>query len=107
MAKAISRCRVLTTRCSTRAIAALLCRDVRRVRHSGVIAAFGQQLVKSGRFTIEHQRALQAGFGERAEGHYAGLFPSRESVERRLEEAPCFVESVADFLEAEGCLPTG
>jgi len=64
----------------------------------GVIAAFGQHLVKSGRFTAEHQQSLQAAFADRSEGEYAGAFPSREAVERRLEEAREFVEAVARFL---------
>jgi uncharacterized protein (UPF0332 family) len=84
------------------ASAALLSRDVERSRHSGVIAAFGQHLVKSGRFTAEHQQSLQAAFADRSEGEYAGAFPSREAVERRLEEAREFVEAVARFLRSEG-----
>jgi uncharacterized protein (UPF0332 family) len=83
------------------ASAALLSRDVERSKHSGVIAAFGQHLVKSGPFTVEHQRSLQAAFEDRSEGEYAGAFPSREAVERRLEEAQHFIEAVATFLSSE------
>ena len=36
------------------ATAALLSLEVKRSKHSGGIAAFGQRLVKSGKFTVEH-----------------------------------------------------
>lgn len=82
--------------------AALLVRDIKRSNHAGVISAFGQHLVKAGPFTPAHQKMLQAAFRDRIEGDYAGTFPSREDVERRLEEARQFLEAVADFLGAEG-----
>ena len=63
-----------------------------------MIAAFGQELVKSGEFTPEDQRLLQAAFQDRNEGDYAGVFPSRDKVERRLNEAEGFMRKVADFL---------
>lgn len=84
------------------ATAALLVRDIKRTKHVGVIAAFGQHLVKAGPLTPAHQKMLQAAFRDRIEGDYAGTFPSREDVEHRLEEARQFVEAVADFLGAEG-----
>lgn len=40
------------------AIAALLSQDIKRSKHSGVIAAFAQHLVKSGHFTPECHRVL-------------------------------------------------
>jgi uncharacterized protein (UPF0332 family) len=50
------------------ATAALLSQGITRTKHSGVIAAFGQHLVKSGKMTAEHQRALQAAFRDRSVG---------------------------------------
>jgi uncharacterized protein (UPF0332 family) len=32
--------------------------NIKRSKHSGVIAAFAQHLVKPGRFALEHHRAL-------------------------------------------------
>ena len=84
------------------ATAALLSLEVKRSKHSGVIAAFGQRLVKSGKFTVEHQRALQDAFIDRSAGDYAGVFPARQAVERRLVEADNFVLSVVDFLKDQG-----
>ena len=84
------------------ATAALLSQGIKRAKHSGVIAAFGQHLVKSGKFTVEQQRALQAAFRDRSAGDYVGAFPSREEVERRLAEAEQFLLAVTDFLRSEG-----
>lgn len=53
------------------ATAALLSQGIKRFKHSGVIAAFGQYLVKSGKFTVEHQRSLQGGV--KKEALYASL----------------------------------
>ena len=63
------------------ATAALLSLEVKRSKHSGVIAAFGQRLVKTGKFTTEHQRVLQDAFTDRSAGDYAGVFPAREEVD--------------------------
>lgn len=53
-------------------------------------------------YAAEHQKALQAAFEDRSEGDYAGVFPPREEVERRLAEASNFVQTVEDFLRREG-----
>ena len=84
------------------ATAALLARDIRRAKHSGVIAAFGKHLVKPGHFSPAQHKALQGAFRDRTEGDYGGLFPAPEDVERRLTEATEFVAAVANFLQAEG-----
>lgn len=84
------------------ATAALLSQNVKRSKHSGVIAAFGQRFVKTGKFTAEHQRALQDAFTDRSAGDYAGVFPSREEVERRLAEAESFVQAIGGFLNDQG-----
>jgi uncharacterized protein (UPF0332 family) len=84
------------------ATAALLQRGIKRARHSGVLAAFAQHLVKPGTFTPEHQQALQAAFRDRSKGDYTGDFPPRALVERRIEEAREFVAAVARFLQTEG-----
>ena len=88
------------------ATAALLPRDIKRSKHAGVIAAFGQFLVKPGSVAREHQAALQAAFRDRTAGDYTGVFPSREAVERRIDEATAFVRAVEEFLRTEG-IPVG
>lgn len=84
------------------ASATLRSQGVRRSKHSGVIAAFGQHMVKTGRFPVEQHVALQAAFSSCGAGDYGGVFPDREEAERRLQEAEEFVAAVADFLTAEG-----
>jgi uncharacterized protein (UPF0332 family) len=84
------------------ATAALLSQGITRAKHSGTIAAFGQHLVKPGKMAAEHQRVLQAAFRDRGAGDYAGVFPSREEVEHRLEETGNFIQVVVDFLRSEG-----
>lgn len=79
------------------ATAALLSQGVTRIKHSGVIAAFGQYVVKPGKMAVEYQRALQVAFRDRSAGDYTGAFPSREEVEHRLEEVSKFIQAVADF----------
>jgi len=85
------------------ATAALLSRDLRRTKHAGVIAAFGQQFVKTGDLAVEHQRALMGAFQDRTAGDYAGAFPSRERVDQRLAEADAFVDAVEALLRACDC----
>ena len=80
------------------ATAVLLSRGLTRSKHSGVIAAFGQEVVKSGEFTAADQRLLQAAFQDRNEGDYAGVFPPREKVEQRLKDAEAFVSRVVNTL---------
>ena len=89
------------------AAAALLSQGVKRSKHSGVIAAFGEHLVKPGHLPADLQRNLQSAFQDRSEGDYAGVFPAREAVEARLTEACEFVAAVADLLRVRGFLPGG
>jgi len=65
------------------ASAALLAQEIHRARHSGVIAAFGENLVKRGQFTVAQQGALQAAFRDRSAVDTAGVFPRREEVVSR------------------------
>lgn len=84
------------------ASATLRSQDIRRAKHSGVIAAFGQYMVKTGKFAVEHHMALQAAFSSRGAGDYGGVFPDREEAERRLQEAEKFVDAVTNFLRSQG-----
>lgn len=65
-------------------------------------SAFGAQFVKTGELGREVQAALGRAFDDRLEGDYGDVFPSYEDVERRLEEASSFVDSVVDLLRREG-----
>lgn len=84
------------------ATAALRSQGIKRSKHSGVIAAFSQYLVKPGKLAAEHHKVMQAAFEDRSEGDYAGLFPSQEEVKRRLHEAESFIAAISGFLKSEG-----
>jgi uncharacterized protein (UPF0332 family) len=91
------------------ATAALLAVGVRRTRHSGVVAAFHERLVRGGEFTIEHHEALRRAFEDRHKGDYGTVFPTTADVERRIAECCTFVDAVAAFLSRKALLapPTG
>lgn len=84
------------------ASATLRSQGLRRAKHSGVIAAFGQHMVKTGKFSAEHHVALHAAFSARGAGDYGGVFPDHEEAETRLLKAEKFVDAVADFLKVAG-----
>ena len=84
------------------ASAALLSQEIKRSKHAGVIAAFGQYLVRTGKFSLEYQATLQAAFSSRGAGDYGGVFPDLEEAEMRLGQADKFVDAVADYLAIEG-----
>jgi uncharacterized protein (UPF0332 family) len=85
--------------------AALLSRGIARSKHSGVISAFGQEMVKSGAFTPDDQRVLQAAFQDRNEGDYAGVFPTREKVDQRIIEATELVARITRLLRTPPIAP--
>ena len=85
--------------------ATLRARGITRAKHSGVIAAFGQYMVKPGTFSEEHHRALHAAFNARGAGDYGGEFPTREEVEVRLGQAEMFVHAAEEFLKSTGVNP--
>lgn len=85
--------------------ATLRVRGITWAKHSGVIAAFGQYMVKPGTFSEEHHRALHAAFNARGAGDYGGEFPTREEVEVRLGQAEMFVHAAEEFLKSTGVNP--
>jgi uncharacterized protein (UPF0332 family) len=81
------------------ATAALLCRGVRRSKHSGVIAAFGETLVKAGDFTPEYHAALREAFDARSEADYGDVLPARGDVDQRIAAAHGFIGAVRRFVD--------
>lgn len=82
--------------------AALLAREIVRSKHSAVIAAFGENLVKPGLVDRAQHDALRGAFTDRGEAEYARAFPVRSHVEERLSQAAAFVATVTDLLLREG-----
>lgn len=84
------------------ATAALLYRGIKRSHHSGVIAAFGQELVNSGILSPNYQKMLQEAFADRCKSDYQGVFPTRGESQKCLEKASKFVGAVKKYLQDEG-----
>lgn len=79
--------------------AMLLTRDVRRSKHSGVIAAFQEQFVKPGDVPERFFHLLRDGFEDRAEGDYGFAEVGREQAEAGIAAARQFVDEMGRCLE--------
>ena len=80
--------------------AMLLTRDLRRSKHSGVIAAFQEQFVKSGDVPDRFFHLLRDGFEDRAEGDYGFAEITRDQAEAGIEAARQFVDELGRRLES-------
>ena len=73
--------------------ALLLTREVRRAKHSGVLAAFHEHFVRSGVVPDRFFHLLRTGFETRIEGDY-GFSVSKEDAVARLDAAREFVHEL-------------
>lgn len=80
--------------------AMLLSREIRRSKHSGVIAAFQETFVKTGEVDRRFFHLLRDGFEDRAEGDYGFAVISQEQAEAGLEAARQFVAEMTRRLQA-------
>lgn len=86
------------------ATAALLAQGHVFSKHSAVIAAFGQYLIKSGELSADLHQVLRHAFDRRNLGDYGtdpGLI-SPEEARLSVKEAEEFMIAVADFLKRQG-----
>jgi uncharacterized protein (UPF0332 family) len=68
-------------------------------KHSGMIAFFDKEFVKTGIFSPELSRALHLGFDRRQSGDYGEMWNvSEEEAGTALSEARLFVEAVEGYL---------
>lgn len=74
--------------------ALLLTRGVRRAKHSGVLAAFNREFIRTGELPRDLFVYLRQGFGDRAEGDYDLTRISEERARNGLATAREFVEVV-------------
>lgn len=74
--------------------ALLLTRGVQRSKHSGVIAAFNEEFVKTGKLPAELYIRLRDGFENRAEGDYGLAEISGDQARDAIAGASEFVEAV-------------
>ncbi len=80
--------------------AMLLSREIRRSKHSGVIAAFQETFVKTGEVDGRFFHLLRDGFEDRAEGDYGFAIISREQAETGIDAAREFVNEMDHRLES-------
>lgn len=80
--------------------ALLLTRNVRRTKHSGIIAAFNEQFVRGGELPRRLFMSLRDAFEDRAEGDYGLAEISREQVDNDLSAGREFVETIAQKIGA-------
>jgi uncharacterized protein (UPF0332 family) len=74
--------------------ALLLTRNVRRSKHSGVLAAFNSEFVQGGNVPAELFALLRDGFEDRAEGDYGLVVISRAQATAGIEAARRFVSAI-------------
>ena len=86
------------------ACALLLTRNVRRSKHSAVLAAFNSTFIQSGEVPSDLFALLRDGFEDRAEGDYGLAVISREQASAGIAGAQRFVTEMKRWL-AEGTLP--
>lgn len=79
--------------------ALLLTRELRRSKHSGVIAAFQEHFVKPGDVPAHFFHLLRDGFEDRAEGDYGFSEINRDQAEAGIEAARQFVTELGKRLE--------
>lgn len=78
--------------------ALLLTRDVRRSKHSGVLAAFGSEFVRSGELPAELFALFRDGFEDRGESDYGLATISEDQARVGIEGAHRFVRAVVERL---------
>jgi uncharacterized protein (UPF0332 family) len=78
--------------------AALLVLGETRSKHSGVVAAFGQLVVRQGGFDEGTGRTLRSLFERRQDADYAGAQFADEEAEAAIADAERFVTSVEEWI---------
>lgn len=88
------------------ATAVLLVLDVVRAKHEGVIAAFGEYMVKTKRIEVEYSKILVRAFKLRLEADYSSEFKllNQESATQIVADAEKFVERMERYLREVGAL---
>jgi uncharacterized protein (UPF0332 family) len=84
------------------ALALMQVKGLATTKHSGVIALFDREFVKSGLFDQTHSKALRAAFVLRQEGDYHTFATiSTEDAARTLEDGRRFVTAVRSWVQAQ------
>ncbi|MEW5816216.1 MAG: HEPN domain-containing protein [Spirochaetota bacterium] len=79
--------------------AALLQKDLSFSKHSGVIAAFGKEYIKTGTLPVDLHESLLEAFSMRNKGDYgASHSVMKEEAERLIEKSRIFISAVSEIL---------
>jgi uncharacterized protein (UPF0332 family) len=82
--------------------AALMTKDLSFSKHSGVIAAFGRHLIKTGVFDKKLHTILKNAFKRRNIGDYEfNITITKEEAERVINDAEEFFQTVRAYLEKQ------
>lgn len=85
------------------ATGALASIGIERSKHSGVISAFGEYFVKTGKLGEEFGRTFNRMLEDREESDYAEIPLTDYKLSRkRLDEARQFVSAVSEYMIAQG-----
>jgi len=88
------------------ATAVLLTQDIARSKHSGVLAAFNQYVVKPGLIEAEYGQIFQRAFKARMDADYSdSAYFNQEQAVQTVEDAERFVRRLEIFLRETGALP--
>jgi uncharacterized protein (UPF0332 family) len=79
--------------------ALLLTKDIRRSKHSGVIAAFNEHFIRNGAVRHELFISLRDAFDDRSEGDYGLVTISMEQGRASVQAAREFVKELGDLLQ--------
>ncbi len=88
------------------ATAALTSTGIERAKHSGVVSAFGEHFVRSGRISGEFGRMLHQTMEDREATDYDEIpVIDRTLAQRHLDDALRFVDAVRQYLVSQGLKP--
>ena len=85
------------------ATAALLSVGVERSKHSGVVSAFGQHFVKTGKVPSDLGRILNQSMEDREESDYSATpLANHDVAQQHHDDAQRFVTAVKDYFVGQG-----
>jgi len=88
------------------ATGALTSIGVKRAKHTGVVSAFGEYFIRSGKLSSEMGRLLNQTMDDREESDYDEVpAVDRELAQKHLENARRFISAVTLYLSEQGLKP--
>jgi len=83
--------------------AVLLTKELKSKKHSGVIAMFGKEFVKTGLLPEKLHKYLIEAYSERGKGDYEALgLQSEDEARKIIERAEEFISEMEKFLQEQG-----